>query len=119
MPCLPDFTQCPRDWEKDGPIFAHCPRVLTTVLVLAGVLCVATESYTGCSARFQQIGLARPSSHVSFEARARLKRTNSQHEAQNILACQTLGPTPRHLWNLRQFVNPKRFVRTGSYGNEY
>jgi len=33
LPCLPDFTQCPRDWVKDG------------------VLCVATESYTGpCAA---------------------------------------------------------------------
>jgi hypothetical protein len=97
---------------------AHLQGVLTTVLVLAGVLCVATESYTGFSACFPQIGLARHSSHVSFEARARLKRTSLQHEAQNISACRTLGPTPHHLWNLRQFVNPKRFVRTGSYRNE-
>jgi CPW-WPC domain-containing protein len=33
LPCLPDLTQCPKDWEKDG------------------VLCVATESYKGpCAA---------------------------------------------------------------------
>ena len=68
---------------------------------------------------FQQIGLARHSSHACSEALARLKRTNLQHEAQNILACRTLGPTPSHLWNLRQFVDPQGFVRTGSHGNEY
>lgn len=48
LPCLPDLTQCPKDWEKDGSILAHCVACnFTFVVVLAGVLCVATESYKG------------------------------------------------------------------------
>ena len=58
LQCLPDLTQCPKDWEKDGSILAHCmARILTFVLVLAGVLCVATESYTGSLHAFHKLGL--------------------------------------------------------------
>ena len=56
LPCLPDFTRCPKAWEKDGSIFAHFQRVLTAAVVLAGVLCVATESYTGFLSAFSKLG---------------------------------------------------------------